>query len=67
MRVKQGRVERVEVELGLLDPALELAEVTSGLAAGDTILLGGARGLRPGTTVRVGSPAELSGTPARKE
>jgi RND family efflux transporter MFP subunit len=67
VRVKQGRVERVEVELGLLDPALELTEIAGGLAAGDTILLGGARGLRPGSAVRVGSPAELSGTPARKE
>ncbi len=59
MRVKGGQVERVEVELGLIDPAGERMEVRQGLIAGDTLLLGGARGLIPGTVVRVGSPSEL--------
>ena len=62
MRVKQGRVEKIEVELGLIDQALEQIEVRSGLAAGDTLLLGGARGLAPGTAVKVGSPSELTGS-----
>jgi hypothetical protein len=48
------------VELGLIDDATEQAEVLSGLASGDTLLMGGARGLPPGTQVRVGSPAELT-------
>jgi RND family efflux transporter MFP subunit len=60
VRVKSGLVERVEVELGLIDDATEQAEVLSGLASGDTLLMGGARGLPPGTQVRVGSPAELT-------
>lgn len=60
VRVKSGLVERVEVELGLIDDATEQAEVLNGLAAGDTLLMGGARGLPPGTQVRVGSPAELT-------
>ena len=70
VRVRQGRVERVEVELGIIDEGRERTELRSGVAAGDTILLGGARGLPPGTAVRIGSPAELSeqgGGAARKE
>ncbi len=59
VRVKGGRVERVEVTLGLLDEARDQTEIESGVAAGDTVLLGGARGLPPGTPVRVGSADEL--------
>jgi RND family efflux transporter MFP subunit len=59
-RIRGGRVERVEVTLGLLDEAREQTEIESGIAAGDTVLLGGARGLPPGTVVRVGSADELS-------
>ena len=61
VRLKGGVVERVEVELGLIDEAQERVEVLTGLADGDTILLGGARGISPGTSVRVGDPAELRG------
>jgi RND family efflux transporter MFP subunit len=60
MRVKGGKVEKVEVELGLIDAAQEQMEVTKGLAGGDTLLLGGARGLATGTQVRIGSPAEAT-------
>jgi len=58
MRLKGGQVERVEVELGLIDEARERMEIRAGLLAGDTLLLGGARGLPAGTVVRVGSPVE---------
>lgn len=58
IRVKQGRVERTEVELGRIDAARELMEVSAGLAAGDTLLLGGSRGIAPGTRVQVGHAAE---------
>jgi membrane fusion protein, multidrug efflux system len=53
MRLKGGRVERVEVETGLQDRASERVEVRRGLAAGDTVLLGGAAGLAPGTPATV--------------
>jgi len=33
-------------------------EIRSGLARGDTVLLGTARGLTPGTSVRVSVPAD---------
>ncbi|MEP6688534.1 MAG: efflux RND transporter periplasmic adaptor subunit [Gemmatimonadales bacterium] len=55
VRLKSGRVERVEVETGLQDRVNERVEVRRGVAAGDTVLTGGAAGLAPGTpaTVRV--------------
>ena len=49
----QGTVARKEVELGLRDEATDRVEVTSGVAAGDTLLLGAAQGIAPGTPVRV--------------
>ncbi len=53
VRLKGGRVERVEVETGLQDRVNERVEVRRGLAAGDTVLLGGAAGLAPGTPATV--------------
>jgi RND family efflux transporter MFP subunit len=58
MRIKNGRVERVEIELGLRDNQTETVEVRSGVVPGDTLLLGTARGLTPGTPVRVSVPAD---------
>ncbi len=52
-RVKGGRVAEVNVHLGMRDEAAELVEVQSGLAQGDTLLLGSAQGVTPGTRVRV--------------
>jgi RND family efflux transporter MFP subunit len=48
-----GVVERREVELGLRDETADRVEVTAGIAAGDTVLLGAAQGIAPGTPVRV--------------
>jgi RND family efflux transporter MFP subunit len=53
LRVKNGRAERVEVELGLEDEATERVEIRNGLAAGDTLLVGAALGVTPGSQVRV--------------
>jgi membrane fusion protein, multidrug efflux system len=53
VRVRNGSAERVEVEVGLEDDATERVEITSGLAAGDTVLLGAALGVTPGTRVQV--------------
>jgi membrane fusion protein (multidrug efflux system) len=48
-------VERVTVELGIRDASTETVEVRSGLAAGDTVLLGAAQGITPGTSAKVGT------------
>jgi membrane fusion protein, multidrug efflux system len=65
MRVKQGKAEKVQVQIGLTDKTSETIEVLSGLQAGDTLLLGAALGITPGTLVRIsaptGSPAANSG------
>jgi RND family efflux transporter MFP subunit len=52
-RVKAGKVGVVSVQLGVSDEAAELVEVSAGLAQGDTVLLGSAQGVTPGTAVRV--------------
>lgn len=63
-RIKDGRLEKVEVELGFEDPVTERIEIRSGLAAGDTLVMGSAQGLPTGTPVRVSAPAERPGAPS---
>jgi membrane fusion protein (multidrug efflux system) len=58
MRVRQGRVERVPVQLGLRDEGAERVEIKSGVQAGDTLLLGAAQGISAGTVVKVSVPAD---------
>jgi membrane fusion protein, multidrug efflux system len=64
MRVKGGKVEKVEVQVGLRDDAAEMLEITSGLAGGDTVLLGAARGISAGSMVTVSAPKDA--TPSQK-
>ena len=61
MRVKQGKAEKVQVQIGLTDKTSETIEVLSGLQPGDTLLLGAALGITPGTLVRISAP---TGNPA---
>jgi RND family efflux transporter MFP subunit len=58
MRINHGVVEKVEVELGIRDAATETVEIRSGLAPGDTILLGAARGISEKTPVKVSAPSD---------
>lgn len=58
MRLTDGRVSRAEVTVGMEDRATERVEIESGIAAGDTVLLGSAQGITPGTVARVRSEAE---------
>lgn len=62
LRLKRGVVERIEVELGLKDEVTEKYEVLKGVAAGDTLLVGAAQGITPGTPVRVGAPNDPAAT-----
>lgn len=55
VRVKGGKVEKVPVQLGISDKASETYEILAGLQAGDTVLLGAAQGITPGTPVRITS------------
>jgi len=58
MRIRQGKVERVPVQLGLRDEGAERVEITSGVQAGDTLLVGAAQGISTGTVVKVSAPAD---------
>ena len=56
MRVKQGKAEKVQVQIGLTDKTSETIEVLSGLQPGDTLLLGAALGITPGTPIKISAP-----------
>jgi membrane fusion protein, multidrug efflux system len=66
-RVKGGKAQRVQVQIGLTDRSSETTEILSGLQAGDTLLLGAAQGITPGTPVKVtaplGNPVTATTTP----
>ena len=64
MRLKGGKVEKVDVQLGVRDDALAALEVTTGITSGDTVLLGAARGISVGTMITVSAPRDA--TPPQK-
>ena len=51
--IRTGRVAQGAVQLGVRDEAAELVEVLAGVAEGDTLLLGSAQGVTPGSRIRV--------------
>ncbi|HEV8240194.1 MAG TPA: efflux RND transporter periplasmic adaptor subunit [Thermoanaerobaculia bacterium] len=65
LRVAQGRVERVPVQLGIADENSEKVEVLSGVAQGDVVLLGAAKAITPGARVVVQNAAPPAAKPTR--
>ncbi len=63
-RVTGGIVERAEVQLGLRDDQTGRVELTSGVAVGDTLLVGAAQGISAGTIVRVGQSSDAAPAPS---
>jgi membrane fusion protein (multidrug efflux system) len=59
MRIKNGKVEKAEVVLGIRDETTETVEIRSGVIPGDTVLLGAARGISAGTKVKVSTPGDV--------
>ena len=59
VRLKNGKIDKIEVTLGIRDAAAETVEITGGLVPGDTVLLGAARGISPGTPVKVSAPNDV--------
>jgi RND family efflux transporter MFP subunit len=53
VRVQDGKVQRVEVELGIADEQSQRVEVRRGVKEGDVVLVGAAQELTPGTPVRL--------------
>jgi RND family efflux transporter MFP subunit len=60
VRLRGGKVERVDVTLGVRDDELERFEISGGIAAGDTLLLGAAQGITAGSSVRVSTPTDAA-------
>lgn len=60
LRVREGKVERVQVQLGLFDEQEQKIEIRQGLQAGDVVLRGAAQEIPPGTPVRLAPAAEQS-------
>jgi RND family efflux transporter MFP subunit len=52
-RVKDGKADRVAVELGIRQLDTEQVEVTKGIASGDVLIVGSAKGVAAGTPVNV--------------
>ncbi len=53
VRVHEGKVQRVEVELGIADNQSQRVEIRRGVQEGDVVLLGAAQELTPGTPVKL--------------
>lgn len=51
LRVRLGRAERITVKLGATDARADRVEVTSGIVAGDTVLVGAGLATTPGARV----------------
>jgi membrane fusion protein, multidrug efflux system len=51
--VRNGKVARQEVELGLTDERAQRVEILQGVHAGDVVLVGGAQEIPPGTPVQL--------------
>jgi multidrug efflux pump subunit AcrA (membrane-fusion protein) len=57
VRVRNNIVERVPVTLGIVDDRNDRVEITSGVEAGDVLLVGASQQLAPGTRVDVAPAA----------
>lgn len=59
IRLKNGKIEKIDVVLGIRDAAAETIEIVSGVSPGDTVMLGTARGITAGTPVKVSAPTDV--------
>jgi RND family efflux transporter MFP subunit len=66
-KLKGGKAEKAEVTLGTRDDATEQVELLTGVAAGDTLLVGAAAGITPGTQLRVSTGADRASAPAPRD
>lgn len=64
-RLKNGKAEVVEVTLGMRDEGSEVVEIKSGLAVGDTLLVGAAQGITPGAPVKVTAASPSADQPKK--
>ena len=62
--VAGGRVARREVSLGVEDPDRALVQITRGVQAGETVIVGPVESLAEGTRVEIAGRAPAASTPA---
>ncbi len=60
LRVREGKAERVAVEIGLRDERAARVELRSGVREGDVLLTGAAQAVTPGTPVQIVQNGEAS-------
>jgi membrane fusion protein, multidrug efflux system len=60
LRVRDGKAERVSVQIGLRDERNARVELRSGVSEGDVLLTGAAQAVTPGTPVKIGPDGEAS-------
>lgn len=66
--IRDGKVERRAVTAGMRDERRELVEITSGLAAGETVIVSPMEDLTPGQRVEIaGEPGPAAPAPAPAE
>jgi len=59
-RVRRGRVEHVDVQLGMRDAQTDRVQITDGVALGDTLLRGAAQAINPGTPIHVSTMSDTT-------
>ena len=64
LRLRDGKAERVPVQVGVRDDRSERIEILAGVAAGDVLLTGAARAVTPGTPVTL-TAAGAASAPGR--
>ena len=64
LRVRNGKAERVAVQVGLRDERAGRVELTSGVSEGDMLLTGAAQAVTPGAPVVIAQPPQST---ARKD
>jgi membrane fusion protein (multidrug efflux system) len=62
-RIRDAKAERIEVKTGLVDDVQQLVAITEGLNSGDTLVVGPARDIEPGTPVRIEQASARAGEP----
>ncbi len=58
MRLKNGKVEKVEITIGMRDESTERMEISGPVTEGDTLLVGAAQGITAGSPVKVSTPSD---------
>ena len=65
-RIRDGKAERVPIDLGIRQLDTEMVEVTKGVDSGDVLIVGSSKGIAPGTPVNIAQAANRTPAAARE-